>query len=146
MSLNHKPVTCKCCNKLGQHGGRGLISSCYTRHTKAGTLHRWPPVRHDNDWRNANRPAEDPPPAGHWHDHAACKSVDPEIFWPPSNTPPVLARHLETAGPICAGCPVRSECLDYALATGQPDGIWAGTTPQQRRTMRQPAISEGESA
>jgi len=33
---------------------------------------------------------------------------------------------------ICAGCPVRNECLAFALRTGQVDGIWGGTTTHER--------------
>jgi hypothetical protein len=33
---------------------------------------------------------------------------------------------------ICAGCPERKECLDYALKEQIQHGIWAGTTPAQR--------------
>ncbi|MEU8035681.1 hypothetical protein [Streptosporangium sp. NPDC049078] len=35
-------IRCRCCKKPGKHMGRGLIISCYTRHQRAGTLHRFP--------------------------------------------------------------------------------------------------------
>ncbi len=40
---------------------------------------------------------------------------------------------------VCRACPVRSECLAFALATGSHDGIWGGTTPYERRRLRKVA-------
>jgi WhiB family redox-sensing transcriptional regulator len=38
---------------------------------------------------------------------------------------------------VCAGCPVRAECLELALSMPQrPAGIWGGTTERERRDMR----------
>ncbi len=42
---------------------------------------------------------------------------------------------------ICGHCPVRSECLDYALSgadtwNGVSTGIWGGTTPPERALLR----------
>ncbi|MCW2856943.1 MAG: putative transcription factor WhiB family [Marmoricola sp.] len=45
-------------------------------------------------------------------------------------------RQIELAQLICAGCPVRPGCLAFALATDVQCGIWAGTTPSERRTVR----------
>ena len=71
----------------------------------------------------------------HWTDDAACRGADPEIFYPVGFTGPAL-RQEETAKQICAGCVVRSDCLAWALRAGEPDGIWGGTTPEERRSMR----------
>lgn len=67
-----------------------------------------------------------------WHRRARCKEpwVDPEWFFPEHTSPTdVLA--------ICAACPVRRQCLDFALNNplGQY-GIWGGTTAYERRRMR----------
>ncbi|TMK81786.1 MAG: WhiB family transcriptional regulator, partial [Actinobacteria bacterium] len=37
---------------------------------------------------------------------------------------------------ICATCPVRAQCLDYAIRNRETYGIWGGTTPDQRRRIR----------
>lgn len=37
---------------------------------------------------------------------------------------------------ICAGCPVRAECLDYALADVELRGTWGGTSPGERKALR----------
>ncbi len=36
---------------------------------------------------------------------------------------------------VCAGCPVREDCLDYALRTNQTQGVWGMTTPAERQQM-----------
>ncbi|MGH8902334.1 MAG: WhiB family transcriptional regulator [Egibacteraceae bacterium] len=48
----------------------------------------------------------------------------------------VTGRALEQtreAKQVCAGCPVRSQCLDWALATNQQDGVWGGLSEDERR-------------
>jgi WhiB family redox-sensing transcriptional regulator len=42
----------------------------------------------------------------------------------------------QRAKAVCRACPVRSECLSFALSTGPHDGIWGGTTPYERRRLR----------
>lgn len=43
---------------------------------------------------------------------------------------------VEAARTICRSCPVQDACLAYALSAVEPDGIWGGTTPDERRRMR----------
>ena len=64
-----------------------------------------------------------------WSVHALCITTDPEIF-PPTGS---LATEAQA---ICAQCPVRSMCLAYAIAAGEPFGIWGGLDPQERRILR----------
>src|SRR5690606_27545378 len=73
-------------------------------------------------------PAENDPS---WRDHAACLGADPDLFFPPPG--PYGA---EDAKAICQGCPVRAECLDYAVTTAQKYGIWGGTNERERREIR----------
>lgn len=64
-----------------------------------------------------------------WRQRAACQGVDPDIFYPVSD---------EEAGPaktICAQCPVREACLEYALANRERDGVWGGATERERRRI-----------
>jgi hypothetical protein len=44
---------------------------------------------------------------------------------------------VERAKAVCAGCPVRSDCLRYALAAGPLQGVWGGLTEEERRLLRQ---------
>jgi WhiB family redox-sensing transcriptional regulator len=65
-----------------------------------------------------------------WRDDAACRGADLELFFPISD---------EAAGPaksICASCPVRDDCLEWALSSRQEDGVFGGMTPSERRRLR----------
>jgi len=64
-----------------------------------------------------------------WRQRAACKGVDPDIFYPTSD------EEAEEAKAICALCPVREACLEYALANRERDGVWGGATERERRRM-----------
>ena len=61
---------------------------------------------------------------GRWRSAAACRSADPEVFFPISNSGKSLEQ-IAIAKAICAGCPVGRECLAFALRTHQIHGIWA---------------------
>jgi WhiB family redox-sensing transcriptional regulator len=50
---------------------------------------------------------------------------------------------IAKAKTVCARCVVRSECLALALATRQPYGIWGGTSPEERTTLRNKARAAG---
>jgi WhiB family redox-sensing transcriptional regulator len=65
-----------------------------------------------------------------WRDDAACARTDPETFYPQGHTAQAME---EAAKRVCAGCPVREECLDYALSTGQYVGVWGGLSESERR-------------
>jgi WhiB family redox-sensing transcriptional regulator len=67
----------------------------------------------------------------HWRSAAACRSCDPDLFFPVSSFGPA-AEQVAKAKEICARCPVRRECLAFALRTGQVHGVWGGLTEQER--------------
>ncbi|MDR2985871.1 MAG: WhiB family transcriptional regulator [Nocardiopsaceae bacterium] len=69
-----------------------------------------------------------------WRSRGACLSVDPELFFPLSSVGPA-ARQLSRAKLVCTQCPVRAECLDFALATRQVHGVWGGTSEDERRRI-----------
>ena len=48
----------------------------------------------------------------------------------------------ESARQICAVCPVRDQCLQFALDSGEQYGIWGGRTPIERRSMHRRAQRE----
>jgi WhiB family redox-sensing transcriptional regulator len=70
-----------------------------------------------------------------WRARAACRDVDPEVFSPVAEAGPVLAAQVAQAKAVCAGCPVRAECLAYALEA-LPYGIAGGLTEDERRGLR----------
>lgn len=73
-------------------------------------------------------------PNDSWREYAACRNQDPEIFFPVGSSGPAL-EEIEMAKSICHRCPVREQCLDYALRTGQDYGIWGGLTEDERRVL-----------
>ena len=78
-----------------------------------------------------------------WRARAACRGTDPELFFPIGRDD-VDRPEIDAAKEICAGCPVLDDCLDYALATHQPDGIWGGlTTSERQRLARRRARARG---
>src|SRR5215210_6641459 len=91
MSSGYIPITCVCCDRPGFHVGRGLIGPCYHRHTHAGTLHHYPSVRGDAQWRATRVVVTDIPPLHVAEPHprlraAACTGHDPELFFPVPET------------------------------------------------------------
>jgi WhiB family redox-sensing transcriptional regulator len=64
-------------------------------------------------------------------DRARCTQTDPELFFPEQGSPGAEAKR------ICRQCPVRPDCLAYALAsTDRLPGIWGGTAESERRELR----------
>jgi WhiB family transcriptional regulator, redox-sensing transcriptional regulator len=64
-----------------------------------------------------------------WRQRAACRGVEPEIFYP------VSEEEAEEAKAICEACTVREMCLEYALSNRERDGVWGGATERERRRM-----------
>jgi WhiB family transcriptional regulator, redox-sensing transcriptional regulator len=67
-----------------------------------------------------------------WREAGACLGADPDLFFPISQTGLALEQ-IVRAKAVCARCPVRLECLRFALETRETNGIWGGTTPEERR-------------
>jgi WhiB family transcriptional regulator, redox-sensing transcriptional regulator len=73
-------------------------------------------------WNIGDRPLE-------WQDQALCAETDPEAFFPELGQPARAAKR------VCAACPVRTECLEYAVGNGVAFGIWGGLTERERRPL-----------
>jgi WhiB family redox-sensing transcriptional regulator len=70
-----------------------------------------------------------------WRARAACRNLDPDLFFPVGTTGPALGQ-IEAAKAVCRGCTARTECLEFALATNQEAGIWGGMSEDERRALR----------
>lgn len=70
-----------------------------------------------------------------WRLRAACLKYPAVLFFglDDSETPVERRAREDRAKEICAQCEVRQECLDYALATKEPYGIWGGLTEIERK-------------
>jgi len=66
-----------------------------------------------------------------WWRWAACQEADPELFFPVAAQGPARDE-IARAKAVCAGCRVRRQCLQFALATSQMHGVWGGTTEDER--------------
>ena len=75
----------------------------------------------------------------HWTKMALCAGHPERGRWFPED---YYSAATEKPIAICRVRPVSSECLNYAITTGQPDGIWGGTTPSQRRSLRREAWAQ----
>ena len=64
-----------------------------------------------------------------WRQRAACRGVDPDVFYPTSD------EEADEAKSICGVCPVREACLEYALVSRERDGVWGGATERERRRI-----------
>jgi WhiB family transcriptional regulator, redox-sensing transcriptional regulator len=62
-----------------------------------------------------------------WMVSARCRSHDPEQFFVRG------ASQSRRAIRICGACPVREDCLRYAIDNEIEFGIWGGMTERQRR-------------
>ena len=73
-----------------------------------------------------------------WRHRAICRDEDPELFFPIGTTGPAV-RQIQDAKGVCRRCPVTSQCLQWALSTGQDSGIWGGLSEDERRAMKRRA-------
>lgn len=64
-----------------------------------------------------------------WQEEGACRGIPSEMFFPP------VEHEAYEAKTICAGCPVRDRCLEFALVANERFGIWGGLTTQERRVL-----------
>ena len=71
-----------------------------------------------------------------WMDSALCKEIGPHPFDLRKGD------RITPARKVCRACPVRIECLDYALTEFDREtdvGVWGGTSVNERREMRKRA-------
>ncbi|HEX2578644.1 MAG TPA: WhiB family transcriptional regulator [Aquihabitans sp.] len=98
--------------------------------------HRDIRARRQNSNRPRDRWAETEPHDGpeadpRWREDAACRGTDPGLWFPPQSV--TLSAEVRA---ICGGCPVRTECQEYAIVTVQTHGIWGGLTRRDLEAAR----------
>jgi WhiB family redox-sensing transcriptional regulator len=67
-----------------------------------------------------------------WADEAACRDMESWIFFPPERSNASTTRWAKR---VCAGCPVRIACQDWALTRHEEFGVWGGLTEGERREI-----------
>lgn len=72
-----------------------------------------------------------------WQIKAACRGPHSEVFFPPSGSERKEERldRERAAKSICSTCPVRTDCLNYAMRIHEPHGIWGGLNEQERKQL-----------
>lgn len=75
-----------------------------------------------------------------WRDRARCAEADPDAFFPEKGG------STREAKKVCVACPVRAECLEYALEHDERFGIWGGLSEQERRTITRLRHAEPQEA
>lgn len=65
-------------------------------------------------------------------EEGAFRGMDPELFFPGTGDSVGMA----LAKAVCDQCPVRRECLDYAILAGEQHGVWGGMSERARRRIR----------
>ncbi len=66
-----------------------------------------------------------------WRSLGECRNHDPELFFSGSHPHGDAAAKL-----VCQSCPVRTECLTYAVVTAQRYGVWGGVGADERALLR----------
>jgi WhiB family redox-sensing transcriptional regulator len=70
-----------------------------------------------------------------WRHEALCRDQDPELFFPIGANGPAEAQIAE-AKSVCRRCSVTSDCLSWAIESGQDSGVWGGLSEDERRALR----------
>ena len=72
-----------------------------------------------------------------WQFRAACRGEDSALFFAPNYFEQRYQKDAREAKAkaICHVCPVRIECLEYALRTREPYGLWGGLNEVERRNV-----------
>ncbi len=74
-----------------------------------------------------------------WRHVAACRDVDPELFFPIGNTGPALMQ-IEEAKQVCHSCSAMDACLKWALESGQDAGVWCGLSEDERLALKRRSV------
>ena len=64
-----------------------------------------------------------------WMQRGRCRDIPPSTFFPSDGVGVDVARR------ICADCPVKAPCLEYALENHIDHGVWGGCSERERRRI-----------
>lgn len=72
-----------------------------------------------------------------WRERASCLGFPADLFFGHDEVEAPAEKRLreEQAKAVCVTCPVREECLGYALSAREAHGIWGGLTDVERRRL-----------
>jgi WhiB family transcriptional regulator, redox-sensing transcriptional regulator len=88
-----------------------------------------------------------PRPNWGWQDAAACRGTDVVLFFgPDGERQPEREIRERKAKALCASCPVRNECLDYAISRPEKYGTWGGLNEDERASERRRRMRRANAA
>lgn len=64
-----------------------------------------------------------------WMAEASCRDQPPATFFPEDGG------GVEAAKRVCARCPVREQCLEFALSHHIAHGVWGGMSERARQRL-----------
>lgn len=72
-----------------------------------------------------------------FREFALCRELDPEVFFPVGvpGAPAYDAQVLAAKG-VCADCPVRRDCAEFAFFLGLEFGVFGGLDGPERAALR----------
>lgn len=70
-----------------------------------------------------------------WQLDARCRGRADLFFHPHGEREPFRSEREAAAKQVCAGCPVRRECRQYALESQEPYGLWGGLSEAEREAL-----------
>jgi WhiB family redox-sensing transcriptional regulator len=83
---------------------------------------------------------DDPERGDCWQFRALCAQTDPDLYLNDKGG------SVRTPKTVCARCPVRGECLAYALENDERFGVWGGLSEGERRLLRRTSRSAADAA
>ena len=123
-------MTCSLADCSNPAYARGWCKKHYQRVHRHGSPHI--ALRFTNDGAVINlRPFRATP----WIELAACRDKPNDVFFPSKDDPRGVHESYVRARRICAGCPVKDACLQYALDERITHGVFGGTSPRERFQM-----------
>lgn len=73
-----------------------------------------------------------------WRQQARCSSLPKSYFFDYNKQIyplPERRERIRNAKNVCRGCAVRDKCYEFAVLNNEQHGIWAGTLPEERKTV-----------
>lgn len=119
---SHREQPCTRCDQRTIWAA-GMCRTCFKQNHADGNLMIGPDM---------GLPDQDTPNDPDWASRAACKSMDPELFF----TDVGGNLYPEEAVNACRRCQVRHDCLEKALREEENYGLWGGMSEQQRRALQ----------
>jgi WhiB family redox-sensing transcriptional regulator len=74
-----------------------------------------------------------------WMRQASCRGLGFDAWFSTDE----VGEETDAARRVCAGCPVRPECLDYALDCSIRHGLWGGLSPSERAALNHRRVPQG---